>query len=329
MRRLKPNCRDSHEDASVVLDIRDGRMKRLAACWSPMRSSDRPFVLPRNLVEAAKQDGREAWLGTLPTTVATLVERWSLTVGAPFQPGGQTAWVAPVRDATGNEMVMKVGWRHPESLHEAEGLRAWAGQGAVRLYAIEELGDTAALLLEVSRPGSALASRPEEEQDLVVSDLLRRLWSVPTPGHPFRSLQVMCDQWADEFEMKVAGGRGSLDPGLVREGIALFRSLPSTADREVLLCTDLHAENVLAAEGEPWLLIDPKPYIGDPTYDPLQHLLNCEERLRADARGLASRLADLLDLDRDRLVLWLFARCVQESPDWPLLSEIALQLAPR
>ncbi len=139
----------------------------------------------------------------------------------------------------------------------------------------------------------------------------------------------MCDQWADEFEMKVAGGKGSLDSGLAREGIALFRSLPSTADREVLLCTDLHAENVLAAEREPWLLIDPKPYIGDPTYDPLQHLLNCEERLRADPRGLATRLADLLDLDRDRLVLWLFARCVQESPDWPLLSEIALQLAPR
>ena len=80
-------------------------------------------------MEAAKQDGREAWLGTLPTTVATLAERWSLTVGAPFQPGGQTAWVAPVRDATGTEMAMKVGWRHPESLHEADGLRAWAGCG--------------------------------------------------------------------------------------------------------------------------------------------------------------------------------------------------------
>src|SRR5439155_1399028 len=103
-------------------------------------------------------------------------------------------------------------------------------------------------------------------------------------------------------------------------GMNLFRSLPATADREVLLCTDLHAENVLAAEREPWLLIDPKPYVGDPTYDPLQHLLNCEQRLRADPRALATRLADLLDLDRDRMVLWLFARCVQESPDRPLPS---------
>src|SRR2546426_959351 len=294
-----------------------------------MRSSDHPLRLPRHLLEAAKREGREAWLATVPTTVATLAERWSLTMGAPFQPGGQTAWVAPVRDAAGNEMVMKVGWRHPEALHEAQGLRAWAGQGAVRLYAAQELDDTVGLLLEMCRPGTPLASRPEAEQDLVVSDLLRQLWSVPTPGHPFRSLQIMCDQWADEFEMKAAAGRSSLDRGLARDGMILFRSLPATADREVMLCTDLHAGNVLAAEREPWLLVDPNPYVGDPTYDPLQHLLNCEQRLRSDPHGLATRLADLLDLDRDRLVLWLLARCVQESPDWHVLSEVALHLAPR
>jgi streptomycin 6-kinase len=294
-----------------------------------MSGSDHPLPLPRNLVEAAKQDGREAWLATLPATVARLGERWSLAVGAPFQPGGRTAWVAPVRDLAGTELVLKVAWRHSEALHEADGLRAWAGRGAVRLYATEELDDTVGLLLEVCRPGTPLAFRPEPEQDLVVSDLLRRLWIVPPPGHPFRSLQVMCDQWADEFEVKVATGRSRLDPGLAREGMRLFRSLPATAERDVLLCTDLHAENVLAAEREPWLFIDPKPYVGDPTYDPLQHLLNCEDRLRADPRGLAIRLADLLELDRDRLVVWLFARCVQESVDSPLLADVALLLAPR
>lgn len=194
-------------------------------------------------------------------------------MGAPFQPGGQTAWVAPVRDADGTEMVLKVGWRHPEALHEAEGLRAWGGNGAVRLLTARELEDTVALLLEACRPGTPLASHPEEEQDIVVAGLLRRLWIVPEPGHPFRSLQAMCDHWADEFEVKVAARGSTLDSGLAREGIALFRSLCSTADREVLLCTDLHAENVLAAEREPWLIIDPKPYVGDPTYDPLQHPL--------------------------------------------------------
>ena len=108
----------------------------------------------------------------------------------------------------------------------------------------------------------------------------------------------------------------------------MFRSLPATAEREVLLCTDLHAGNVLAAEREPWLVVDPKPYVGDPTYDVVQHLLNCPERLTVDPVGLVARLAELLDLDRERLRLWLFARCVQESPDWPNLVDIARRLAP-
>jgi streptomycin 6-kinase len=93
-----------------------------------------------------------------------------------------------------------------------------------------------------------------------------------------------------------------------------------------LLATDLHADNVLAAEREPWLVIDPKPYVGDPVYDPLQHLLNCPQRLHADPVGLAGRIADLLGLDQLRLRRWLFARCVQESPDEPLLADLARRI---
>ena len=116
-----------------------------------------------------------------------------------------------------------------------------------------------------------------------------------------------------------------LDPGLAREGIALFRALPASADRQVLLATDAHAGNVLAAE-RGWLLIDPKPHLGDPTFDGLQHLLNCEERLQTDPAGLAERMAGLLELDAERLRRWLFARCVQEAPNWPPLADIARRI---
>jgi streptomycin 6-kinase len=108
-----------------------------------------PLPLPRNLVAAAEAEGRT----TLPATVARLAGAWSLTVGAPFQPGGQTAWVAPVRNRAGAELVVKVAWAHPEAEHEAAGLRAWAGDGAVRPHAAEESGDTIGLLLERCQPG--------------------------------------------------------------------------------------------------------------------------------------------------------------------------------
>lgn len=296
------------------------------------------FELPRNLVRAVEENndsgsvGRRTWTAALPLIVADLARRWSLVLGRPFQPGGVASWVTPARNAAGANLVLKVGWRHEEAFHEADGLRVWDGDGAVRLLDALVLGETSALLLEACEPGTALSQvLPPREQDAVVAGLLCRLWIEPPPGHPFRTLQSMCDWWADEFEEKygtAAGGEPQLDPGLARAGIELFRSLPSTAERYVLLCTDLHPENVLAARREPWLVIDPKPYVGDPMYDPLQHMLNFPDRLAADAAGFAQRMAGLLDLDAERLTQWLFARCVQESVDQPDLRSVVKDLAP-
>lgn len=90
----------------------------------------------------------------------------------------------------------------------------------------------------------------------------------------------MCDTWADHFEARANGTRAVVDAGPAREGVALFRALPASAERSVQLCTDLHAGNVLRAEREPWLVIDPKPHVGDPTFDALQHILNCAQVAR-------------------------------------------------
>lgn len=288
------------------------------------------FPIPRHLAESARQERNPLparWVSSLPETVAALTSRWSLTVGAPFEPGGQGSWAAPARDAAGRDLVLKVGWVHDEAEHEADGLRLWAGRGTVLLHAAHREGETSAMLLERVRPGTELGqSVPEEQQDVVVAGLLRRLWVEPPDDHPFRPLKEMCDLWAGEYE---ADPNPVLDPGVAREGVALFRSLPTEADREVLLLTDLHAANILAGEREPWLVIDPKPYLGDPAYDPLQHLLNCLGRLTADPHGLADRMADLCGVDRDRFRLWLFARCVVESSWWPETTEVARLLAPR
>lgn len=288
------------------------------------------FRLPTKLVESAARDrdpARHLWVARLPDLVAGLAQRWDLDVGQPFQPGGETAWVAPARDAEGTEVVLKVGWRHPDGEHEADGLRAWAGQGAVQLRAAHRDGETSALLIERCRPGTELGvAEPETTQDEVVARLLRRLWHEPAPGHPFRPLKQMCDEWADEYE---ADPNPDLDEGLAREGVGLFRSLPASADRQVLLLTDLHAGNILAAEREPWLVIDPKPHVGDPTFDPLQHMLNCPGRLRTDPHALADRMADLCGVDRQRLRLWLFAKCVVESSWWQEMTDVARLLAPR
>ncbi len=160
----------------------------------------------------------------------------------------------------------------------------------------------------------------------MIAGLLRRLWIAPPAGSAFRPLQEMCERWADDFAERLAASPSVVDSGLAREGMALFRAMPVDAHRAVLLLTDLHAGNVLAARREPFLVCDPKPYVGDPAYDATQHLLNCAERLHADPAGLADRMADLLEVDPVRLRRWLFARCVHESPGDPPLADVARRL---
>jgi streptomycin 6-kinase len=291
------------------------------------------LVVPQNLAESTRTDGspgRREWLARLPAVVAELAAQWSIQVGTPFQPGGTCAWVAPARDAAGQDLALKVAWPHPEAADEAAGLRCWAGHGTVLVHRSEVRAGSTVLLLERCHPGRSLgAVAPEPEQDEIVAGLLRELWRAEPGEHPFRSLPVMCDQWATDFERRWAAAPRRIDAGLARHGLDLLRGLPATAGDPVLLATDLHAANILSAERRPWLVIDPKPYLGDRAFDVVQHLLNCQERLAADPVALARRMADLAGLDSERVIQWLLARCVQESVDQPGLGPIARTLASR
>jgi streptomycin 6-kinase len=283
---------------------------------------------------------QRAWLARLPERVEELSERWGLHLGDPFEPGGNCSWVAPATDREGRDVVLKVAWHHMEALHEAEGLAVLHGQGAIDVYAFEHLasadavlgeGDTTAMVLERCRPGAELRERSEAEQHVVITELLRSVWAVELPpDHPFRPLSVMADEWVTSAEARLTADPGRLDPGLAREGLALFRALARSGPSDVLLVTDLHAGNVLSSDRQPWLLIDPKPYVGDPHYDVMQHLLNCNRSLQADPIGLLTEVAALAGLDSVRVQHWLFARCVQQSlsdgPQWPGLDVVLQRL---
>lgn len=269
-----------------------------------------------------KSPDRAAWLNRLPNTLRDIQRRWSLTLGTPYA-DATCAWVAPVELTDGTAAVLKLGMPHMEGQHEIQGLRFWDGDPMVRLLdADDSLG---AMLIERCVPGTPLSALPESEQDLVIARLLRRIWRSPPAGHPFRPLSALTDYWTNQT---LADIQQWSDPGLVREGLHLFNELPRTAPTEVLLATDLHAGNVLRSEREPWLVIDPKPFVGDPAYDATQHLFNCEARLRSDPVSTICRIADLLGVDRERVRLWTFAREAAEPRDnWRSEDSIVLARA--
>ena len=285
------------------------------------------LTIPRRLTAAcALEPARAVWLARLPEVVADLGRRWSLALDHPFDNDETScAWVAPATRVDGTRAVLKVGMPHLEGEHEIQGLRFWNGDAIVQLLEADEgLG---AMLLERCEPGTWLRRESELEQDRVIARILNRLWQPHAASHGFRPLSAMLAHWSEQTRLAVGQW---LDAGLVNEGLGLFRELPRSAPRNVLLTTDLHAGNILRAQREPWLAIDPKPFVGDPAYDATQHLLNCHERLRSDPDGTIRRFADRLDVDRDRVRAWTFARAAAEPrEDWngPLF-DLARHLAP-
>ena len=266
-----------------------------------------PVPIPARLEAGfrGRTDGA-AWLDRLPGAIRALAQRWSLTPGAPFE-DASCSWVAPCTRGNGTPAVLKVGWPHMEARDEIDGLLLWDGDPTVRvLEADRELN---AMLLERCEPGAVLRERPEEEQDRVIAGLLRRLWRAVPGSHPFRPLAEMIAEWTRESEE-----RADLlpDAGLAREGLRIYQALLADAPGDVLLATDLHAGNVLQAQREPWLVIDPKPFVGDPAYDATQHLLNCPGRLSARPGPTIGRFSDLLGVDPERIRLWTFARLASD-----------------
>ena len=249
------------------------------------------MIIPDQLIaNCRKIPERSAWLDRLPAMLEELTDRWSLRIGPPFDHANVTcSWVAAVVRVDGTPAVLKLGMPHMEGAHEIQGLRFWNGNPTVQLLeADDELG---AMLLERCQPGDMLRSEPPCKQDVVIATLLKRLWrkcASPNGLHGFQHLSDMLAVWRDETLAQVQHWP---DGGLVSAGLRLLQELARPLPTDTLLATDLHAGNVLRSEREKWLVIDPKPFVGDAAYDLVQHLHTCEARLHADPIGMVKRLA--------------------------------------
>jgi streptomycin 6-kinase len=270
------------------------------------------IAIPTSLAAScARTLERMHWLEALPELVEQIARRWSLSLGAPID-GYEVScsWVAPARRSDGFNAILKIGMPHMEGEHEIAALRLLDGDPTVRLLDADDAHN--AMLLERCEPGSPLRDLFQPDQDVVIAGLLKRFWRVPPDPHPFRPLTAMIDYWMVETQLAEHEWH---DAGLVREGLTAFAELTSTSLSETLLATDLHAGNVLRAQREAWLVIDPKPFVGDRAFDATQHLLNCRSRLATDARTTIRRFADMLEVDYERVLLWTFARLAAEPRD--------------
>ena len=246
----------------------------------------------------------EEWRTGAPALARECAELWSLRLGEPYEHGHASLTLrADLSDGT--PAVLKVGFPHPEAEHEAAALAHYGGHGAVQLLAHDP--GRSALLLERAEPGTTLwAVEDDEHATRVAAGVLRRLWSrPPAPDHPFRVLADEALLWADQLRRDWDALGQPFDRRLVEAMQVLVDELAPTQAEAVLCHQDFQGSNVLRAQREPWLAIDPKPIVGEPAFDVASLLRDrrWDVRVRVISRRL-DLLASELSLDRERMRGW-------------------------
>ena len=235
-----------------------------------------------------------------------LLERWQLTLG-PALGAGAGGHAYRVERADGTPAVLKVSVPHREALQEADALARWDGDGAIRL--LERADDRSAMLLELCEPGTPLSRLETGKAMDVIVELLPRLW---TSADGFHTLVDEVEHWASGDELK-------------GERLALARELAATQGDLVLCNQDLHGDNVLASQREPWLLIDPKPLAAEREFQAAPIVRSGElGHTRRQALYRLDRLCADLALDRERARLWTIVQTTAWSESATLPSHGAV-----
>jgi streptomycin 6-kinase len=246
------------------------------------------------------------WLELVPNLLRECAGEWTLQLGAPY-PQGAAGYAIRAELADGAPAVLKLIYPHREAEHEAAALEVWGGDGAVELLAYDD--SRRAMLLERCEPGTLLAQAdPDTALDVLVR-LLPRLWK--PAGAPFHLLADEVDVWLDEIPREWERTGRPCSRALVDETLELLRALSGSQGELVLLHQDLHTDNVLAAEREPWLVIDPKPLLGEREFNVAPTVRDYVlGHSRADVMRRLDRLTAELGLDRERARGWTVGQTV-------------------
>ncbi|WP_327596430.1 aminoglycoside phosphotransferase family protein [Streptomyces chartreusis] len=281
---------------------------------SPLEAVEVPHSLASSYARAFGDEGR-AWIAGLPALATDVLDRWDLRRdGAPGS--GEASLVLPVLRRDGTRAVLKFQMPREETTAALVGLRTWDGGGMVRL--LDHDPESASMLLERLDATRALTSIEDDDVAMgILAELQSRLVRVPAPPG-LRGLGDIATEMLEKVPRAVTILTDPADRRLLLDWASAVAELAGEpGDR--MLHWDLHYGNVLAAEREPWLAIDPEPLAGDPGFD-LWPALNSgwdEPAAKGDTLRVVRRRFDLLtsvlDLDRARATGWTLGRLLQNA----------------
>jgi len=267
--------------------------------------------VPPTLTWLVDERGGRQWLEALPSLVSECLARWQLHIGNPLQ--GNVSFVARAITAGGSEVILKIGFPHPDSEHEAGALEQWDGRGAVRM--IDYDPERRALLLERCTPGSNLWEEPENVAIEAIAGVLEGLWETPGPRSPFQALSKAARIWSEDLSAGYERAGHPFEQEIFEEAIAFMATARPPRSDDVILHQDLHGGNVLRRRDD-WVAIDPKPLVGERAFDVTSYVRDRRDELCSDpgavsvVRKRLHWLCTRLDVDRDRARGWALAHAL-------------------
>ncbi|MEU3747366.1 MULTISPECIES: aminoglycoside phosphotransferase family protein [Streptomyces] len=272
-----------------------------------------PQRLVRALGETYGDTAATEWLGPLPEHARTVLDHASLDAERVMAPGGRSSLVLLVRRPDDSPAALKIAPPFARPELERDALAHWNGWGAVRL--LDETPD-GGLVLERLHPEVSLRSLPEAKALLEAAGTVRKLWVEPPAGHGFESVAERTERQAAAMEPYRA------DPAageLTAAALAAREELVAAPDESLLLHGCFRQGKVLGGDRAPWLAVGPEPLVGERAYDLARLVRDRVEDLvgasagASTARRRVNKLADSLDMDRERLRGWTLFRAVESG----------------
>jgi streptomycin 6-kinase len=264
--------------------------------------------------------GESAWLdvapwgitprvaGRLRATAEEIAREWGVSLGERL-PAGRFSNVA----FAGNDAVLKVvPVEDDEADHEADALELLAGDGAVRLLRHDRA--RRAILIERARPGYDASALPDPQAIRVAIAAAKKFWRPAQRGKPFRWIGDHVPRWLDN-----AG-----DHYLVRQAKEIYETMhPSDA---TLVHGDFHHHNLLSNDDR-WVVIDPKPMVGEPEFDVPTFLWNPigHQPTKESVESWIAAFADA-GLDANLLRKWAIVRGTYQG--LPLAHGLTAETSP-
>ena len=270
-----------------------------------------PSELVTHVLEMCGQKGDE-WFASLPATIAELERQWNVRVGNPF-PGIEYNYVAEAEGEENLPLVIKIAppFETVEIHGEARFLRVAQGRGAVELIAEDR--ERKAILIERALPGKALheefASSPIDSIEPAI-DVLKEILR-PAPDE--MGDVITLDKWFENFRRYK---KTDFPQQMAEKAFEIYERLSCQPEKTFYIHGDYHPGNVVTAQREQFLAIDPKGIVGHIGYDIAVFLINLE-RWQRNMPGVnellehaIKKFAEAFGLTDLEVREWVFAHMV-------------------